>query len=173
VQINAEFLVCYHHNILWIHRQLFVWNNKFEIEDLLSVELVFVEIQTKLCADQNLDYSSNVIFVLLESRAIDKNIVEVRRAEDIQKESQRIVDEILKNRWDVCESERDYQNFEQLLSCSKCCFSFVLFRHSQKIVGVSNVQDCIHQKKIKIFWDSQNWSETVKTVKTNSRSWTW
>jgi hypothetical protein len=81
--------------------------------------------------------------VLLESQAIDKNVVEIRRAEDIQKESQRIVDEMLKSRQDVCEFERDYQSFEQLLSCSKRCFSFVIFRHSQKIVDVSNVQDCI------------------------------
>jgi hypothetical protein len=81
--------------------------------------------------------------VLLESRAIDKNVVEIRRAEDIQKESQRIVDEMLKSCRSIYEFERDYQSFEQLLSCSKRCFLFVLFRHSQKIVDVSNVQDCI------------------------------
>jgi hypothetical protein len=56
-----------------------------------------VEIQTELCAGQDLDYSSNRIFVLLESQTIDKNVVEIPRVEDIQKESQRIVDEILKD----------------------------------------------------------------------------
>jgi hypothetical protein len=112
VQIDAEPLVRYRRDLLWVHRQLFVRNNKFEIEDLLSVELVFVEIQTELCVDQDLDYSSNIIFMLFKSKNIDKNVVEIYQAEDIQKKSQRIVDEILKRRRDVCEFERDYQSFE-------------------------------------------------------------
>jgi hypothetical protein len=81
--------------------------------------------------------------VLLESRAINENVVEIRRTEDIQKESQRVVDEMLKCRRSVREFERDYESFEQLLSCSKDGFPFVLFCHSQKIIDVSNIQSRI------------------------------
>ena len=77
MKVLIRFSFRYDFHLFRVYSQLFVEHYKFQVEDLLLVELTLIEVEVQPRLGQSFDYDSYVCLVFVQSEAVYQYVVEV------------------------------------------------------------------------------------------------
>ena len=117
----------YDFDFLEIHFNVFDDDDELEILDFDDIELTLFDVQINMLFSKFVEYFVNMLLMLLEAVAVDKNVIQVDDAKIVEILSKNLVDKELKNLEDIAKfKEHDYI-FEQLIMSDKDDFILIVF----------------------------------------------
>ena len=103
-------------DFLEIHFNVFDDDDELEIFDFDDIELTLFDVQIDMLFSKLVEYFVNMLLMLLEAVAVDKNVIQVDDAKIVEILSKSLVDKELKDLENVAKfKEHDYI-FEQLIA---------------------------------------------------------
>src|SRR5277367_4661560 len=103
------------------------------------MKLAFSNVKLEACSPQLIQDFAYVDFMLFKRVTVDKDIVDVRSAEVVQKLKQHVVDVVLKRARGVGKAKWHDKVFEQTEACSKRSKMFLAFFDSDPVKGGDNI----------------------------------
>ena len=93
--LRSHILLSFYIDFLEIYTNIIDNNNKIQILDFLNIELAFLYVCLNIDFSKLFENSTNMLVMLLLDVTINKNVIQINNAKDIQFVSKNIVDEVL------------------------------------------------------------------------------
>ena len=127
-------------DFLEIHFNVFDDDDELEILDFDDIELTLFDVQIDMLFSKFVEYFVNMLLMLLEVVAVDKNVIQVNDAKIVEIFSKSLVDKELKDLENVAELKRHDYIFEQLIVNDEDNFILIVFANFDLVEDDDDVE---------------------------------